>query len=88
MYPAQALFTLGNKTRKVRVLDYLKNGKFFILDHNDERRLVHRDQLIFLPSQRCRCVPEPVAMRDDPGDVVKTSQNRSQASLPEQLMLW
>lgn len=34
--------------RKVRVLRYLQNGLFQVLDTRDNRHIVHRDRLRFL----------------------------------------
>jgi len=32
---------------RVRVLEYVGNGRFVVLDNTDEKRLVHRDRLTF-----------------------------------------
>lgn len=32
-----------------RVLGYVGDGKFEVLDASDDRRIIHRDRLVFLP---------------------------------------
>lgn len=36
--------------QRVRILYYFRNGLFMVLDRTDNRRLVPRGQLTFLPS--------------------------------------
>ena len=35
--------------QRVRILHYYRNGTFMVLDRADDRRLVPREQLTFLP---------------------------------------
>lgn len=34
--------------RRVRILEYLGERKWLVLDHNDQQRLVHGSQLTFI----------------------------------------
>lgn len=46
-YPTHAIYN----GKKARVDYYHGNGRFMLIDHQDERRLVHRDRLRFLPDK-------------------------------------
>lgn len=48
-YPRYAIF--GN-IGKVRVLEYIGDGKFWVLDKHDDKRIAHRNQLQFLKDKK------------------------------------
>ena len=48
MIPRYVMF----RQRKCRVLDYLGDGRFEILDHHDIRRILHREWLTFIKEEK------------------------------------
>lgn len=79
-YPPLAILTLGKTTQRVRILRYLQNGRFLVLDSRDERRVVHRSRLTFLTSQQRRERLNEVRTSNHANDHATDAHRRSQGS--------
>lgn len=79
-YPPLAILALGKTTQRVRILRYLQNGRFLVLDSRDERRVVHRSRLTFLTSQQRRERLNEVRTSNHANDHATGAHRRSQGS--------
>lgn len=88
-FPRQAMFDFcPGRVFKVRVIEYLGDGKFKIVDHQDAYRVVHRSRLTFLGPQRARTRANDRMAGESTPHVVTVPQRRAQPLVAQQLRLW